>query len=76
MYKRDPVIYRQVMQGLDSGELSIHDADRVFQYHGMRALTKYERRHAENAQAKRAAAGRRLHPFPAGVRPSYLKKQP
>ena len=76
MYKRDPHVYRQVMEGLGSGKLSVPDADQIFRAHGMRPVTGHERRQAEKATAAHAAAGKHFHPFPAGARPSYLKKQP
>jgi hypothetical protein len=51
MHKRDPQIFRSVMERLGRGELSVPDADAIFRQHGMRPVTGYERRHAEKATA-------------------------
>ena len=76
MYKRDNHVFRQIMEKLGRGEISVEDADRVFRAHGMRPVTGSERRQAEKATAARAASGKHFQSFPAGARPSYLKKQP
>ncbi len=76
MHKRDPQVFRNVMEKLGRGEMSVPDADRIFRAHGMRPVTGFERRQAEKATAARAASGKHFGPFPAGARPSYLKKQP
>jgi hypothetical protein len=76
MYQRNSHVFRQVMERLGRGEMSVPAADQIFRAHGMRPVTEYERRCAEKATAARAASGKSFHPMPEGARPSYLKQRP